>query len=99
MKQYHAFVFLILTAAACAHQPPPSLDANATSYVKLALALGEHDADWVDAYYGPPEWREAVKAEKKSVAEIQAAATALRSEVQRVAVPRDRMLALRRNYL
>ena len=33
----------------------------AERYVKLVLALGEHDADYVDAYYGPPEWREAAK--------------------------------------
>jgi hypothetical protein len=98
-----AFVFVILTAVillgACAHQQPPSLDAPAASYVKLALAFGEHDADWVDAYYGPPEWREAVKAEKKGVAEIQADAIALREAVQRVPAPRERMLSLRRNYL
>ena len=29
----------------------------AEQYVRLVLALGEHDADYVDAYYGPPEWR------------------------------------------
>lgn len=99
MKRLIAIVFLFLTAA-CAHQPAaPSLDEHATKYVKLALALGEHDADWVDAYYGPPEWRVAVKAEKKSLAEIHAEATALREAVQSVPVPRDRMLALRRNYL
>ena len=33
----------------------------AERYVKLVLALGEHDADYVDAYYGPPEWRDAAK--------------------------------------
>jgi hypothetical protein len=100
MKRLTAFVFLFLTAT-CAHQPQPavSLDDSAARYVKLALALGEHDADWVDAYYGPPEWREAVKAEKKSLGDIHAEATALRGEVQRVPVPADRMLALRRNYL
>ncbi len=99
MKRCTAIVFAILTAACATQAPPPSLDAPAANYVKLALALGEHDTDWVDAYYGPPEWREAVKAEKKSVAEIHAAASALRDEVQRVPVPRDHMLALRRNYL
>jgi hypothetical protein len=26
-------------------------------YVRLVLAIGRHDADYVDAYYGPPEWR------------------------------------------
>ena len=30
----------------------------AERYVKLVLALGEHDPDYVDAYYGPPEWRD-----------------------------------------
>jgi hypothetical protein len=33
----------------------------AERYVKLVLAMGEHDADYVDAYYGPPEWREEAK--------------------------------------
>ena len=28
----------------------------AESYVKLVLAVGQHDADYVDAYYGPDEW-------------------------------------------
>lgn len=27
-------------------------------YVKLVLALGEHDKGYVDAYYGPEEWKE-----------------------------------------
>ena len=33
----------------------------AERYVKLVLAMGEHDADYVDAYYGPAEWREETK--------------------------------------
>ena len=31
------------------------MDTIAEQYVKLVLALGQHDADYVDAYYGPPE--------------------------------------------
>jgi hypothetical protein len=31
----------------------------AERYVRLVLAVGQHDADYVDAYYGPPEWRPA----------------------------------------
>ncbi len=90
---------ILFLFAACAHRPAPSLDAQAISYVTLALALGEHDADWVDAYYGPPEWRDAVKKDKKSLDAIHAQATALLADVKGVAVPRDAMLALRRNYL
>ena len=33
-------------------------------YVRLVLAMGQHDADYVDAYYGPPEWRTEADAAK-----------------------------------
>ncbi len=29
----------------------------AESYVKLVLKIGQHDADYIDAYYGPEEWK------------------------------------------
>ena len=34
-----------------------TVDTIAEDYVKLVLAVGQHDADFVDAYYGPPEWK------------------------------------------
>src|SRR5437763_13473029 len=37
--------------------------------------MGEHDADYVDAYYGPPEWR--ADAKGRSLADIRRDATAL----------------------
>jgi hypothetical protein len=42
----------------------------AEQYVKLVLAVGQHDADYVDAFYGPPEWRSA--AGKRPLTEIDA---------------------------
>ena len=33
------------------------LGAIAREYVRLVLATGRHDADYVDAYYGPAEWK------------------------------------------
>jgi len=36
---------------------PMTLDNLAEQYVKLALAVGEHHPYYVDAYYGPSEWR------------------------------------------
>ena len=33
------------------------LAASAEEYVRLVLAVGTHDADYVDAYYGPPAWK------------------------------------------
>lgn len=35
-----------------------ALSQVAERYVKLVLAVGRIDADYVDAYYGPPAWRE-----------------------------------------
>jgi hypothetical protein len=35
-----------------------TLNQIAESYVKLVLAVGQHDASYVDAFYGPSEWRE-----------------------------------------
>jgi hypothetical protein len=39
-------------------------------YVKLALAAGVHDGDYVDAYYGPPEWKVAAEAAKLPLTEV-----------------------------
>jgi hypothetical protein len=50
-------------------------------YVKLVLAVGLHDTDYVDAYYGPPEWRAQVKAEQLALAEIDKRAEVLIAEV------------------
>jgi hypothetical protein len=50
------------------------LDQVAESYVRLVLAVGEHDADYVDAYYGPPEWRDEVTAEQLGLPAIEARA-------------------------
>lgn len=52
---------------------PPAqmtLDQIAEAYVKVVLAYGELEPGYVDAYYGPPEWQAAAKAEKKSALAI-----------------------------
>lgn len=46
------------------------LNAIAADYVKLTLAMGEQEAGYVDAYYGPPEWAEAVKTDPRSLADL-----------------------------
>ena len=51
----------------------------AERYVKLVLAVGQHDADYVDAFYGPAEWRKAAEAEKLPLAAIDAQAAATRN--------------------
>ncbi len=49
-----------------------AMDLNriAEAYVKLVLAVGRHDPDYVDAYYGPPEWRTESEAATVPLAEL-----------------------------
>lgn len=51
--------------AACATMPAASdgLDRIAEEYVRLQLVIGEKEEGYVDAYYGPAEWRDAARAE------------------------------------
>jgi len=76
------------------------LDAIAEPYVKLVLALGEHDADYVDAYYGPEAWKLEAAAAKKSVAAIRGEAALLITKLRETKVnPRDPLPGLRHVYL
>jgi len=70
----------------------------AETYVKLVLSVGRHDGDYVDAYYGPPEWREAVGSESLSRI-VERAKTALRAIDEVPADHEDELSGLRRSYL
>ena len=43
------------------HATDPALNEVADSYVRLVLAVGRHDGNYVDAYYGPADWKEAAE--------------------------------------
>jgi hypothetical protein len=80
--------------------PSTAMNAIAESYVKLALALGARDADYVDAYYGPPEWKSAADSGRATPAEIRQRVTALRGELASIdTTALDAMSRLRREYL
>jgi hypothetical protein len=72
---------------------------SAECYVKLVLSLGEHDSDYVDAYYGPPHWREEVRATKPSLDHVHAAALALREELRLTPQPQGGLEKLRFDYV
>ena len=57
------------------------LRAVAERYVKLVLAVGQHDADYVDAFYGPAEWRKEAEAAKLPLATIDSQAAALEASL------------------
>lgn len=71
----------------------------AQEYVRLVLAVGQHDADYVDAYYGPPEWRTEVEADPPELSAIAARADELLADLGALPVPDADLEALRRRYL
>jgi len=79
-------------------------DTNAVAerYVHLVLALGQHDPDYVDAFYGPAEWKTQAEEEKKSLDAIGAEAAELIASLAKTPGPAtsgDEMPKLRREYL
>jgi hypothetical protein len=74
-----------------------TMNSIAEQYVRLALAVGQHDADYVDAYYGPPEWKP--EGTKVSLDDLLTRAKDLADQIGRVATPQDETEALRHRYL
>jgi len=109
MKWLLAALFLLV--AGCATPPatapagsaPPDaaspLDALARDYVQLTLEIGEREEGYVDAYYGPPEWREAAHANPRTVEQLAAAATELSSRAAAMTVPAGSLEARRLAFL
>jgi hypothetical protein len=71
----------------------------ARKYVRLVLAMGAHDKDYVDAYYGPPELKQQVEAEKLDLATIGREATALLHSLAKVPQGNEELSRLRHRYL
>jgi len=101
LRTLFAALSLSVLAGAASAQPPArdSLDAIVRDYVAMQLEIGERDEGYVDAYYGPAEWREAARANPRSVAELAAAAAALRRRAEAVGAAEGTLEARRRNFL
>jgi hypothetical protein len=78
-----------------------TMDTLAEQYVKLVLALGQHDADYVDAFYGPAEWRKQAEAKKQPLAAIDAQAASVLAALEAAAPPggSEELIHLRHRYL
>lgn len=84
MRIASALVFATLVLAGCTAEKPASvstpvqsapakdlvLDRIAQDYVQLTLELGEQEAGYVDAYYGPAKWAEAAKLKSRDMREL-----------------------------
>src|ERR1041385_3973125 len=92
-------VFVVLSSRVRAAD---DMNAIAEKYAHQVLALGQHDRDYVDAFYGPAEWKTQAEKEKKSLDAIGAEAADLSATLAKIpdaATSGDEMLKLRHEYL
>lgn len=104
-----AGVLAVMLAAGCGRPEalddetagvPAGMDTLAERYVRLVLALGEHDPNYVDAYHGPAAWRDAAAARPMTPDSIAEAAGTLRAAVAALDVAAaPEIVQLRRQYL
>ena len=96
-------VVVLLATVAVTAQPAQPLPMNAIAerYVKLVLAVGQHDADYVDAFYGPADWKSEAERRKMPLPEIDTAAERLIADIPSLSDVdrRDELVALRHDYL
>ena len=100
-----AVVATLPILGACAppstEEPKTTMDTAAEEFVRLALSLGQHDADYVDAYLGPQEWRDQAAEEGLGLEAIAERAADLMGRIGELRAPggADSMDALRLRHL
>jgi hypothetical protein len=106
--QWAACLAVLLVHAAClavvedkGRAEGDSMNALAERYVKTVLALGQHDRDYVDAYYGPPEWRKEAETAKRTLDQIDQDALGVEQALASAAPAADAtdIVRLRHTYL
>jgi len=100
-----AFVAIgaVVVTAQAPESPADPWRSLAERYVRLVLAVGQHDADYVDAFYGPADWRTDAARVTVPLDALDRQAAVLEAEVGAAAIPAGRseepVWTLRRQYL
>jgi hypothetical protein len=96
-------VALSITAAAQQRGAPATnanlMDTISREYVRLVLALGQHDRDYVDAYYGPEDLKKEAEGAGLGLDAIGERAAALSARVNKLTAGGDELAVLRQQYL
>ena len=103
LKIFSPLIMICLIYFSCSNSQKENdmiINNVAQSYVKLALQVGQHDPDYVDAYYGPGEWRERSKKDTSSLADIADTAAKLLDELASFDLAgQEEIVQLRYQYL
>ncbi len=76
------------------------MNAIAEDYVKLSLEIGTKEEGYIDAYYGPAEWKTAAEANPRGLIDLANAVIALEERLDLIDESRlDRLEKKRRAYL
>jgi hypothetical protein len=88
-----------MATMACSAAPRVSMNDVAGRYVRLVLLVGQHDPDYVDAYYGDPTFKPT--GGPTALASLAREASAIRTDLASVilAADADELTQLRREYL
>jgi hypothetical protein len=96
------FALLASASATVAPAAPASVAAPAISitdisdaYIRLTLEAGTHEAEYVDAYYGPPALQAAAKENPRSLAQLIIETRVLTAAID-VALPSIKVVSERR---
>ncbi len=92
-------LFLGLLLLGCANKANTDMNKIAETYVRVVLGVGEHDPDYVDAYYGPSEWRDQAKQQKESLETLRSRAISAIDELQHDGPVTGELERLRHRYL
>ena len=88
-------VFFAMPASAAERRT--TLDEAAQDYVHLALEIGAHEKDYIDAYFGPPEWRIEAEAHPRNISELKAEADRIQAVLGAMDIGAQQPMERRRN--
>lgn len=104
MRAYLTLVTLMLLTFGCGQMGTSGkgelkMNELAARYVKMVLAMEHHDPGYVDAYYGPTEWRTAVEESPWQLEQIVKEADSLEFLLSRLDPGEDEYSRLRHIFL
>src|SRR6516162_9356049 len=88
-------VFFAIPASAAERRT--TLDEAAQDYVHLALEIGAHEKGYIDAYFGPPEWRIEAEAHPRNISELKAEADRIQAVLGAMDISAQQPTERRRN--
>jgi hypothetical protein len=88
-------LFFVVSASAADWRT--ALDEAAQDYVHLVLEIGAHEKDYVDAYFGPPQWRTNAEAHPRNISDLKAEADRIQSALSAMDTSAQQPMERRRN--